>query len=209
MGKDKGASYERWEARYLSLWWSGGERDDVFWRNRVRVTRHAVNAEKQCGDLQAFHTSGLPFTEVFNVELKSGYSRKKTDATKKRLAAGKAVRAEKVRNTPWDLLEVVDSEQLDDNLTILNFWYQCEDDALLSCRIPLLIFKRDFHTPVVVIDRSFLLNFDGFAGLPPTRCLSFDDREQELHLEFFRHEDFFHWLTPEIVRRVHKCRLNS
>jgi hypothetical protein len=201
MARDKGQKFERETARAISLWWSGGERDDVFWRNRVRITSKAFNAQQQCGDLQACHTSGLVFTEIFSIELKSGYSKKKTDSTKKKIAAGKAVKAQKVRNVPWDLLEVIDSAVIDDNLVILSFWKQCLSDAQLSGRIPILIFKRDFHSPVVVVDPVDFLFFQDWCGPFPPRRLRLIGID--LDLCFYRYDDFFEWLTPEAVMALH------
>jgi hypothetical protein len=203
MGKDKGGSFEREESRFISLWWTDRERDDVFWRNRTRITSKAVNAERQLGDLTATHTIGLPLVEVFNVEFKRGYSKKKTDATKKKIAEGKAVKPQTVRNTPWDLLEIIDSKVIDDNLVILNFWQQCLSDAIKSGRIPVLIFKRDFHDAVVAIDVTNFGRFIDLLGYPPSRSLSFTDRENAFRLSFYRHQDFFDWLTPTAVRLFH------
>jgi hypothetical protein len=201
---DKGGNFERNESRYISLWWTNRTRDDVFWRNRTRITSKAFNAQQQCGDLQAFNTIGLPFTEVFSTEFKSGYSKKKTDSTKKKIAKGKAVRAQKVRNVPWDLLEVLDSQVIDDHLVILNFWGQCLSDANLTNRIPLLIFKRDFHTPIVVVDITDFREFVNILGHMPSRSLTFADRNQGIRLSLYRQDDFFDWLTPEAIKIYHK-----
>lgn len=206
MKSDKGAAFEREESRFLSLWWSGQQKDDIFWRNRTRITSKTINAERQCGDLQAFHTDGLPFAEVFNVELKAGYSTKKTDSTNKKVAAGKAIKKQTVRNVPWDLLSVIDSKTVDDNLVILNFWYQCESDAEKSGRIPLLIFKRDFHSPVVVIQPLDFREIENYAGILPGRSLSLVDRNIGLKLSLYRHEDFFEWLRPSAVLTFHELK---
>jgi hypothetical protein len=189
-GSSKGAANERDECRYLSLWWTQDldeREDDVFWRNRVKVTSKTPSAEKQLGDMTCLKTIGLAFLETFNVEHKIGYSKKKKD--------------KKVR---WDLLETIDSKILDDNLVLLKFWKQCEDDAILSNRIPLLIFQRDRYQPVVCIDAIHFSPFFEILGMPQMRRLMFVDYKSSLRLTLFRRDDFFEWLTPESVRLVHK-----
>lgn len=186
MASEKGQRNEREECRFISLWWTHGEADDVFWRNRVKITSKTPNAEKQLGDMACMKSIGLAFIETFNVELKIGYSKKRKD--------------HKVR---WDLLDILDSKQLDDHLQIFQFWRQCEDDALLSNRIPLLIFSRERHEPVVCFNPKTFFDFVDMLGVPPFRRLLFQGGEYDPTLCFYRKTDFFEWLTPEAVDLVH------
>jgi len=76
----KGAAYEREVCRLLSLWWSGEERDDLFWRSAnsgaMAKTRSKVgkNTFGQYGDVQATDPEGQPLLDVFTIELKRGYN---------------------------------------------------------------------------------------------------------------------------------------
>jgi len=212
MGRQKGQNFEREESRFLSLWWTENKMDDIFWRQRVKITSKTPHAERQLGDITAVHTIGLPFVEMFNVELKAGYSRQTTKQAKKnndkrnekRIKAGKEPKPLSVHNTPWDLLDVIDSNKIDDNLEIIQFWDQCKSDAELSGRIPLLIFKRDFHLPVVVI------NENSFGWSEITDHLNdLKSRKMKLFLKgeiltFYRHDDFFEWLDPETIKIIHR-----
>lgn len=76
----KGSAFERDLCRRLSLWWTGGERDDVFWRtagsggratNRRRRGRSTANSE---GDICALDPVGADLLRVFAIECKRGYS---------------------------------------------------------------------------------------------------------------------------------------
>ena len=218
MSNQKGQNFEREESRFLSLWWTDGEIDDIFWRQRVKITSKTPHAERQLGDITAVHTIGLPFVEMFNVELKAGYSRQTTKQAKKnndkrnekRIKNGKEPKSLSVRNIPWDLLDVIDSNKIDDSLEIIQFWNQCESDAELSGRIPLLIFKRDFHLPVVVINgNSFgwseIINYKN--NLKSRKINLFLSKNKEL--TFYRHEDFFEWLDPETIRFIHSQKING
>jgi hypothetical protein len=187
--------------------------DDIFWRNRVKITSKTPHAEKQMGDITCTHSIGLPFIETFNLELKSGYARVTVNRAKKMLAQRNAERARKgkppaltaVSNSQWDLLDVIDSDKIDDNLAILKFWKQCDEDARLSQRIPLLIFKRDFHDPVVCIEYPTFQK----AGIVDklgdirSRRIELIDNSQHLHLDLYRHDNFFNWLKPETIKFVH------
>ena len=79
-GKQKGNQFERLVCRTLSLWWSGGERDDVFYRSQSSGGRATVRANRgittinQYGDVSASDDDGLSFTRRVTVEIKRGYS---------------------------------------------------------------------------------------------------------------------------------------
>lgn len=213
MTNAKGQDFEREESRFISLWWTNNDRDDIFWRNRVKITSKTPNAERQLGDLTCNHTIGLPFIETFSVELKAGYSKSKLtsmkkkneELNKKRIKEGKEPKALSVRNVPWDLLDIVDGRQIDDELVIFKFWEQCLSDAELSGRIPLLIFKRDFHCPTVCVNLKDFKEIIGHIGDPPERNIVLSIKKDK-KLSFFRHSDFFEWLTPEAIKAVHRSK---
>ena len=76
---NKGSPFERDMARAFSEWWTGGERDDVFWRVKGSGGRATVRAKSgkgtvgQHGDLCATDPCAMPFIEAFTVEFKRGY----------------------------------------------------------------------------------------------------------------------------------------
>lgn len=76
----KGGAYEREVAKTLSLWWSGGKTDAVFWRTSNSGGRATVRGRRnlatvnQHGDLCAVDSTGQPFLDLFVCELKRGYS---------------------------------------------------------------------------------------------------------------------------------------
>ena len=191
----KGEDFEREQCRFLSLWWTNGEDPDVFWRNRLRKTIMSPDGKHQCGDIMSTKAIGEPFIRVFNVECKSGHSKTK---------AGK-----RTKLIPWDLLDLIDySEGLSQNkaedkkFVLLDFWEQTETDAKLTNRLPMLTFKRDYHVPVVVIDRHTYNLLDVYLGLYKDVADRFLTLSKELY--FFRQDQFFGWLTPEVVQEIFK-----
>lgn len=80
-GRGKGSQFERDLCRLLSLWWTAGEREDVFWRTSQSGGRSTTRAKKgkktfgQCGDIQATDPIGRPLLEVVTIEAKKGYNK--------------------------------------------------------------------------------------------------------------------------------------
>lgn len=79
-GAAKGSAYERTLAKELSLWWSQGQRDDLFWRSSQsggRATQRAKQGKKTanaCGDLCAQDADGQKLLDLFTIEIKRGYN---------------------------------------------------------------------------------------------------------------------------------------
>lgn len=78
----KGSSFERDVARLLSMWWTGGKHDDVFWRvlgsggRATRKSRTGKGTEHASfGDIEATTVLAYPFTSLVVVEIKRGYGR--------------------------------------------------------------------------------------------------------------------------------------
>lgn len=78
---NKGRQFERDICRQLSLWWTEGARDDIFWRTAASGARHTqrkkrgVSTHGQAGDVAATDPLGAPFLEKYHVEIKKGYNR--------------------------------------------------------------------------------------------------------------------------------------
>ena len=65
--------------KQLSLWWTAGVRDDVFWRTSNSGGRSKVRSRGgrgtfgQYGDIQATDPIGQPLVDLCTIELKRGY----------------------------------------------------------------------------------------------------------------------------------------
>jgi hypothetical protein len=77
----KGSQFERDFCKQLSLWWTEGETDEMFWRSSNSGGRATVRAKSgkstkgQCGDVAAIHPDGVALIDLITFELKRGYSR--------------------------------------------------------------------------------------------------------------------------------------
>jgi len=76
----KGGDFERTICKELSLWWTYGKRDDVFWRSSQSggraTTRHkqGKSTAGSCGDIAAIDPKGLPLLDLMTIEVKRGYN---------------------------------------------------------------------------------------------------------------------------------------
>jgi len=77
----KGSSFEREICKTLSLWWTNGKDEDVFWRTAGSGARAKTRSKKdlrtfgQYGDVQATNPIGQKLIDVCTIELKRGYSK--------------------------------------------------------------------------------------------------------------------------------------
>lgn len=78
---NKGSPFEREICKKLSLWWTNGEDDDVFWRSegsggrakrRGRAGKDTYGAH---GDLRVTNPIGTPLIQLLCIECKRGYSK--------------------------------------------------------------------------------------------------------------------------------------
>lgn len=201
----KGGDFEREQCKYLSLWITGGERDDVLWRNRLRKTIMSPDGRHQLGDIMATNAIGDPFISLFSVECKVGYSKTKS--------------GKRAKVIPWDLLDIIDYSKMSQNPVLLQFWEQTKFDAELSRRVPMLIFRRDYHVPVVCMDKRDFRKIERVIGAymgdrieytrvvrevqsPSAESMIVEEELVTTVLVLIREDVFFTWFRPESIGLV-------
>jgi hypothetical protein len=124
-GKHKGGEWERETCRKLSIWWSGGEYNDLCWRTAGSGSKATMVGGGQFyfGDIGPVGPLMVPVFRVFSMDAKHY---KELDIT--------------------EVLRDVKKPQ------ILEFWWQTKRDAIKSNRWPLLIYKVNFLSPLVAFD---------------------------------------------------------
>ena len=76
----KGSAWEREFCTLLSTWWTGGTRDDVFWRSSQSGGRATSRFKKgrrtagSYGDICALDPIGQPLLDFVTIEAKRGYT---------------------------------------------------------------------------------------------------------------------------------------
>jgi len=76
----KGSAYERDMCKKLSMWWTHGQRDDIYWRSAGSGARAKVRGRAgrdtagQHGDIAATDPIGAVLIDLLTIEIKRGYS---------------------------------------------------------------------------------------------------------------------------------------
>lgn len=172
----KGSEYERRIAKFLSRWWSNGERDDIFWRSQQSGGRATIRARRgkstanQQGDLQAMDVIGQPLIDRVCIELKKGYKDFGFDA----LLLGNQ------RKSVFD-----------------SFVQQCEREA--EGRYWWLIVKKDFKADIIcfpLLFVSFLRERGCYNDLVEKVHLVV--AKGQLRVVAYKFSDFFGIVKPEV-----------
>lgn len=130
--RHKGGAFEREMAVAFSLWWTDGERDDVFWRTQGsggRATNRAKQGKKtkfQYGDMTFTDPIGKPLIEYASFEFKF--------------------------HKKFSLLGVL--HNVDFQADWMVSWAKAWRDAELSQRNPILITKQNRGKPVMWVERE-------------------------------------------------------
>ncbi len=176
----KGSAFEREISKELSLWWSEGKNDNIFYRSQSSGARATQRNKKgketvnQHADITCSDPEGELLIKNWNIECKTGYSSKtKSGATR------------------WDVLDFIDSKQKEPILE--KMWTQCLRDAELTNRQPVLIFRRNNRTPCIMLHLSYmnrLFDFfnNNYSNHIELHCLD------DINCMIMNLSDFFKWI---------------
>ena len=183
--KAKGSSFERKLCKELSLWWTHGEREDVFWRSAGSGAR-ATNAHRSGGsianaegDIVYSDAIGKPFTDFFCIELKTGYG-------------------------DWSVMDLLESNQKVTQFE--KFWEQVSESALHCKAFPLLIYRKDRKNTIIAIEFEALehlySNEEAFQSLVdvPRVDLNIPYRLGRIYL--YKLEDFLEAIKPAYIKEI-------
>ena len=183
--KRRGGSFEREVARILSLWWSGGRSDNVFYRSQssgARATqRFKVKKETkfQCGDIAPSNSEGELLLSKWSIEVKTGYGSRRAIKDENKKTVKKVI-------DRWDILDILDSRQ--DNPILMTMWEQCKRNAELSNRKPVLIFRRNNRQSCIVMETGYFFSLKDWLGRFDVSFCSISDRLIVMALK-----DFLDW----------------
>lgn len=182
-GAQKGSAFEREICKKLSLWWTDGERDDVFWRtagsggrgtNRAKKGKTTAGAH---GDLTFTDPIGKPLLDVCCFEIKRGY---KPDA-----------------------LDLVDKARGGKQPVLMDFYEQATLSAKNAIgKYGVVIFKRDQKLAVIMFCQSMFRSIAMYNGVPNVPMLIFDQWYTKDKLVFMTFYDFLDWATPHAIKEM-------
>lgn len=188
----KGGAFERKMCKTLSLWFSHGERDDIFWRTAgsgaratVRMKTGKMTADS-AGDISAIHPSAKKLTRLCIFELKRGYSQKN-------------------RSAGISLLTMIDKLESEKD-PILIEWFKKLQNELKDHdrRFGFIIFKRDRKNICIAFysstfdylkERNVKKYFWPPFG-PTARIMLYD-----MDITVMTLDSFLEWCEPETITR--------
>lgn len=176
--RNPGPPFERKVAKQLSLWWTAGESDAVFWRTAGsggRATNRAKRGKatkNQSGDICAIDPVGQPFMDVFALEIKKGYA----------------------KFTPFDSFDAIAK-----SAPMFDAWIeQAKRSMVGNCSISwMIIFQRNGRTPVVATPRKIAGELNMKPCLPRMDLYRGDDRIAMFHLD-----RWLEWVHPEQIMKL-------
>lgn len=139
-GKRKGGNFEREICKQLSLWYSKGKADDLFWRTAGSGARATIRSKKgkcttnSAGDVCALDTKAQPFIDLCLIELKRGYS------GKQKVSLG-------------DIIDRLLNKKTLSNSPLLLKWVEKAKHEAKQNNIkhPIIIFKKDRKRACIVL----------------------------------------------------------
>ena len=187
--KAKGSKFERDICKQLSLWWTGGKRDDVFWRTTTSGARATIRSKRgrgtknQYGDVQATDPIGQPLIDLCTIEIKKGYS----------------------RNSYFDLIDKLPNETKQPYKKFIQqvIDQQCEAGTAWW----LLITKRDYKETLIAMPIALKRQLGTFAKLGscrPSMRFTFDGRSRGFGEKIFvtTLAEFFRVVSPKHIRYI-------
>jgi len=185
----KGSEFERTIAKYLTNWLTGQRKEYYFWRTPASGALSTI-AEQQgmTGDIISVKDEARILTDVFSIELKTGYPQASID---KHLKDNK-------------------------NNQIQDFWEQSCKDADRAKKFPMLIYRKKGMKPWVGISRQFFEEFEMDRVYASSNHLShlayitlswgMEDGKMIMNdvLMLFDMDQFFAVVTPEILTEWQK-----
>jgi len=189
----KGSKFERDTCRKLSLWFSHGKRDDIFWRTAGSGARATVRAKSgkmtadSAGDISAIDEKAKPFTAVSIWELKRGY-------TSKRGTYGSI-----------SILSIVDKLSKEKDPILVEWSKKLHRELKTHKRkYGFIVFQRDRKNPCIAMGAETfkelkLKNKKKYYWPPFGPICQICTRKVDLVLILF--DEFLEWCEPETITR--------
>lgn len=175
-GRGKGPQWERDFSRDLSMWWSGGERDDIFWRTQNSGGRATGRKNRstygQHGDIQAVDPVGGPLLDLVCFELKCGYP-------------------------TFSFLDLMEEKPPKASLaTWIAKAKKCAVKA--ESRYWALVWKRNYRDPVIILPRKLLTELLVYLPIPSSPMI-FYRISGGSSMFVMKVSDWLAWVTPDVV----------
>lgn len=191
----KGSAFEREICKKLSLWWTDGARDDVFWRTSGSGARAKTRGKSgkstfgQYGDIQATDPIGQPLIDLCSIEVKRGYN--------------KAI-----------INDFIDSKKKPELRVFI-------EQAITDCRLRddesewILLVKRDRKDTVLFTSIYFYKCLSSYLSVKklipkfPVIKMRAKIKKRWMNIITMRFDDFLSYVTPTMIREVWKWKMRK
>lgn len=201
----KGGAFENEICKALSLWWTGGEVDDVFRRTQSSGGGFTRKAQKttgkktqlQSGDITYRLAIGEPLMREWSIECKTGYGSK----TKKVVVDPKeAQQKREKRRVAVSIVNWCPSDALDGKARQTVFdrlWEQTYNESIDGGKRPVLIYRRPRMAPCIAISSGYADHLQSYFGAPDATTILYSKGGGEASVFIMGLEAFFAWI-PDI-----------
>jgi len=208
---NKGPKFERDFCKELSLWWTYGEMDDVFWRTAGSGARATTRMKKgirtadSYGDITSLRSNGKPLTKTVLLELKRGYTGKKGKKSTRYISI-------------LDLIDTPENKNRKKEPVIMEWWKDAQVKRKEAGRKRVfIIFRRDRKNTCIMMSRSSFKQLEKINGpmIFPPYCwnwINYNGKE----FMVFTTDHFFGWCDPasmgarvkkpKTIRKIKKLR---
>lgn len=187
-GKRKGGNFENKMCKELSLWFSSGDRDDLFTRTASSGGRFTLRRKSQKdtanqeGDITATTETGLLLVNACCLEMKNGYKN-------------------------WSIMDILDKPVRKGKSTpqvFEQFYAQaCESD-----KWPVIIAKKDGRKEIIAFPKQMFLTLLKISDLRvPTHITIVPDKNSSIkHIMIVMNlNDFFGWANAARFQKILKA----
>jgi hypothetical protein len=177
---NKGSAFEREISKFLSKWLTGSEKPYQYWRmpgSGCLCTISEENADLS-GDIRSLTTEAKFLTDLFSIELKTGYP----------------------QTSFWQHFAKIKGFKLKE------FWQQATRDASKSEKRPMLIYRKKGKKVLIGIDYEtydiICYHINDLTLINNIRMYFSEEKEDLLPLVLMDFYDFFETMKPENIKNI-------
>jgi len=192
-GNAKGSAYERKICRELSLWWTKGKRDDIFYRTAGsggRATKRAkqnLTTANSAGDVGILDPIGKPFLDKVMIEIKRGYT--------------KGNEAKQIRT-----LSIIDNPKNQKEPLLIKWWNKALKEAYLdNNKEVMIIFKRDRKNACAMLSFNMMNMIKYYNNIFYEKHLLIMTKPKPFCIILL--DDFFKWCKPNTFKQKYEIKL--
>lgn len=171
----KGGNNERDVSKFLTMWLSGKTKPYLFWRAEASgglATIHIENIH-MTGDIKSIHPDSKFFTDIFSIELKTGYP----------------------KTSFWQHFT-------SSKFGVEEFWKQSSHDAQKANKHPMLIYRKKGRKQIIGIDKYIHKKLKNKLSNLNHIVICWNEENSLVDCVLYDMNDFFEKVKPDDIRKL-------